>query len=128
MVPNRAKHHKHSIYQVTPWLFALNNFRSAWWLSIPLYDMEILDQTDPELCYQFLSNGNFVAQTVLENNEYHRYFHNRKDSKTFQLRFQRRIDNLKKEFKQHGNPFNVTEDYSDLTRLGTRDAMPENCN
>ena len=92
MVLNRAKHHKHLICQVFPWLFALDNFLNAWWFSIPLYYMELLDQTDPERYYQFLSNGNLAAQTVLENNEHHRYFHNHEDSKAFQLRFQGHID------------------------------------
>ena len=84
MVPNCAKHDKHSIYQVFPWLFALDNFQNASRLSIPLYDKKILDQTDLELCYQFLGNGNVVAQTVLENNEHHRHSHNHEDSRIFQ--------------------------------------------
>ena len=53
--------YKFSISKLLPWLFAFDHFHYARWLSIHLYDMEVLDETDPEVLTEFLINGNFVV-------------------------------------------------------------------
>ena len=53
--------YKFSISKLLPWLFAFDHFHYARWLSIHLYDMQILDKTDREVHEEFRQNGNFVV-------------------------------------------------------------------
>ena len=50
-----------SIAKILPWLFALDHYHYARWLSIHLYDMQRLEQTDPQIHHEFCMKGNFVV-------------------------------------------------------------------
>lgn len=53
--------YKYAIDQLLPWMFALDHVHYARWLSIHLYDMQVLNQTSPDTYYEFKENGNFVV-------------------------------------------------------------------
>ena len=53
--------YKYSIHQLLPWIFALDHFLYARWLSVHVSDMDILAQTNPDIYVEFEENGNFVV-------------------------------------------------------------------
>ena len=52
--------YKFSIRQLLPWMFTLDRYNYAHWLSIHLCDMENLHETDPCVYDEFSKYGNFV--------------------------------------------------------------------
>ena len=53
--------YKYSLHQLLPWMFSLDRHHYARWLSIHAFDMDILDQTNPDVYLEFEENGNFVV-------------------------------------------------------------------
>ena len=53
--------YKYAIDQLLPWMFAFDHIHYARWLSVHLHDMQVLDQTNPEIYKEFKNNGNFVV-------------------------------------------------------------------
>ena len=57
--------YKYSIHQLLPWMFALDHYLYAWWLSVHIFDMDNLEQTNPDIFTEFEENGNFVVARTL---------------------------------------------------------------
>ena len=53
--------YEYSIHQLLPWMFSLDHYHYARWLSIHAFDMDILDQTNLDVYLEFEENGNFVV-------------------------------------------------------------------
>ena len=57
--------YKYSVHQLLPWIFAIDRFLYARWLSLHVSDMDILAQPNPDVYVEFEENGNFVvARTI----------------------------------------------------------------
>ena len=63
----------------------------------------------------------FEEGTVLQQKQ-HGSFHHHEDSKSFQIRFAKHVNDLLTEFEQLGNPF-MSDESNELIQLGTKDVM-----
>ena len=51
-----------SISLILPWIFAFTHIHYAYWLASHHYDMEMLHKTNPDIFYEFKSNGDFTVR------------------------------------------------------------------
>ena len=91
-----------SIAKILPWLFALDHYHYARWLSIHLHDMQRLEQTDPQIHHKFCMKGNFVVS--------------RRKKSFSSMGIDQRHEQLNKNLKGDGGMIGLTEDEEKLRR------------
>ena len=91
-----------SIAKILPWLFALDHYHYARWLSIHLHDMQRLEQTDPQIHHEFCMKGNFVVS--------------RRKKSFSSMGIDQRHEQLNKNLKGDGGMIGLTEDEEKLRR------------
>ena len=88
--------HKFSIRRLLPWMFTLDRYNYARWLSIHLCDMENLHKTDPCVYDEFSKYGNFVIS--------------RTKNPFSAMGIDHRHEQLNKDVKGNGGMIGLTED------------------
>ena len=51
----------HSLDKLLPWVFTVDHYNYARWMSVHQFDMEMLHKTNPLVYQEFHANGNFVV-------------------------------------------------------------------
>ena len=94
--------YRHSIHQLLVFLFALDHYLYARWLSVHAFDMDNLSLTDADVYLEFEENGNFVIARTL--------------NKFSSMGIDQRHEQLNAEVKGDGGAVGLTEDEDKLLR------------
>ena len=94
--------YKYSINQILPWMFSLDHYHYARWLSVHAFDMDNLEQTNPDVHIEFSENGNFVVSRTLK--------------KFSSMGIDQRHEQLNADIKGNGCAIGLTEDEEKLLR------------
>ena len=86
----------HSLDKLLPWVFALDHYNYARWISVHQFDMEILHKKNPLVYQEFHAKGNFVVART--NDDFS------------SMALDQRHEQLSKDIKRDGDMVGVTEE------------------